>query len=601
MNEEIILRGLLNWWRDYCVIDSKEKPSLTPPKMPSFSGYIEMSKLSDVDKMGLELLYESPFANQTNSESYDNISRLFARALTMFLPESGRFWKDIQLATLLCENNIAFQKELESLVCTCLAASTPDRQKWLDAISLGKWDSSRAIYSIDKGQLAYLEKEWKTTKDPISIWNDRIMHINILEESFLPVTILLKANASEWIAEFERLPLPIVKQTFINSNWHIFTDRIISDMICKSSPVFDEGTWTRNTAALYALTLILRSVFSDEQLRDDYSIDVEQSEAKLIEFFSKYRKRTQDGIILLQTIQLWLLNEYRSSIRRKSSKSHEIALNAITKELAKSNEQRTEGGWSELLGEVLLDDERSKHLSYANDNALSHWNWFCNLLKAQDKDLLDSVEQFITNDQLNLSAHWSGRCLANLPTVQESWEQAWDSFDMQREEIWHSEYNYRSIPLLTSIALLEAGLGSLSWMATEGKDINEVDDLWKLLVKSTFSIWIRQGRTMDEKCTRTFVRAIAWICVIKEGNIKPHFLYLISLIGDDNELISTIIFTLKVNGISTTDIKTWVANSDIDIAMCLEQLIKWEEWSQKPKSHQLEDIQKLRSELTTLK
>ncbi len=387
-----LLTALAAWWNDYCQVDRAQKASLNPPPLSNIVEYLQGQgvALSDELRDGFTRFNQHPISNDTRSVFYDVASILLARAVAETLPESNAFWSDIQLALLLCEHNETFRSEMESIIVKRLHPESSHRGVWVEAIQRDGWCDVRAIYTMDKPQIAAIKREWDKRTTPFSIWDER-SYINILPESYYPLVLLLRSSSPEWVGEFERVPLPIVKAAFIS--WHNseISDDNILELAQKSLPVFEHGQWTRKTAALYApLLAIQRARHKQQGSVDEEGADNEKTRQFLLMIFRALSLRPEDGKEIVQAFQEWLIREYRRELVHKHLESEQVSLDTITEVLAGIEEARTNGSWNALLSEILIATKRNPALA-EDETAVHHWAWFKKLLIEMDEELMGSM------------------------------------------------------------------------------------------------------------------------------------------------------------------------------------------------------------------
>lgn len=574
-----ISEGLIAWWKDYCDADLEQEQTLSPPLLPDINKFLSSRglKVSNELHEGFSKLNESTRSNDQNAIV---AARVIASAVTEALAESDNIWSDIQLALLAFEHNEAFNSALEKRMIEKLGRDNASRSKWIDAIKNGLWNESRAIYSIDKHRLQIIKKTWETCSDPYEVWHERRSYISILSESYYPVLLLLRSSSPEWVEEFERLPLPAIKNSFIH--WHendISEDQIL-ELVRTSEPIYEGNKWNRNTTVLYAPILAMRKIIGREeeakgegQERPTTEVNLsEESEYFLKQVFQEILNRPFDGVPIIRALQEWLIAQTQNDFDVQSPQYSKASLEVVTDVLAAVKDARTGGGWLALQGEIILEHTRNATLNEDNE-ACALWRWFNKLLMDCDEGLLMSVESHKSDNQLNWYAAWSGRCLANLTDPIGKWVNAWGDLDSLRERALHDSLSNRR-ELMSNIALIEAGCGALSWLYDNEKG-NDAHNLWKKLVDAGHYLWLCSSQDISAPSHRTLVRCLAWIAELLPDKRQENLRYFISLVGEDHYLLSHVAWILYNSGTSMEQLYHWFTENDLKLDTVLNGVIRW--------------------------
>ncbi len=135
-------------------------------------------------------------------------------------------------------------------------------------------------------------------------------------------------------------------------------------------------------------------------------------------------------------------------------------------------------------------------------------------------------------------------------------------------------------PILGSVALIETGLGVLSWRVKEyEKTVSS--DFWNLLLELAFTIWVRRCSPFSDTTQRTMVRCMAWAYALFEKDIEKHFATFANMVGESHELLSHIALTLHANGIVATQLAAMFKASSLSLSTTLDEVIKWAELTKK--------------------
>lgn len=567
----VIEACLSKWWIEFCdqdTIDPKRPYDI--PELPNFEQYFQECHVSVSGDLlnGFAQFSDDPHRNEDEGINFDVASILIARAVANGLLDTSNAWTKISLAMILCEYNEAFEEQFDRYICEKLSPSNPERSKWIESLRRGEWSADRAVYSSNRQQVESLKAIWEREQNPFSVWDEYCGFLGISPDSFYPLVLLFKASCKEWVSEFERLPMPVVKGAFIDCYSTEFDQTRIFELIDKAPPIFSEGSWNRNTALLYVPLIVLQRM-AEADVADEFK-------ASLHEIFERLLARP-DGVEVVSRFQEWLLKEYRNSLGKGREGSLGEVLECLTKVISDKNENRSEGDWFVLLGEVLAEHERNPNL-VKSSNIDIQWTWLKLLLLEKDDALLSCLANYATAEQISYFAVWAGYLLSCSADINEEWEKAWHELDRQRELAWHWNYEGDD-PILGSLALIEIASGAISWkLEQEDKDV--LFKFWEKLLTYVYSLWVKRSDYFAETCQRTLVRCVVWgVTLFKD--LKKCIPIVIDTIGNDSELYSHIVLNLHANGIDGKNIVAEFQAYGLDLSRLMTETIEWSDLSQK--------------------
>jgi len=420
---------LVNWWKEYYEEDraASEISYKTPPINP-FCEIFEVTGLEVPKELkdGFEEFRSNPTGDDVDDLYYDAVSILIARAVAESIIDSPSSWRDIRLALIVCEYNSAFMKELEQYIVERLKRED-SRSKWVEALKRGEWEAERAVYSTDRSNVESLKVAWEREKEPFSVWDETTGFLGISSDSFYPLVLLFRAQLPDWVAEFERLPLPVVKYAFIDSLKCEFSKERVMELIKNAPPLFADDTWTRNSAILYAPILCLRKATSGEPKgQEPPSLKTE-----LAEILNSLISRPDDGLIISWHFQEWLLEQYHAALGRGQAEVLQPVINAVTELLAGKAQTFPQPNWFCLLGAILVEYERVSASQVLGIPESLYERYLC-LLKDLDDDLLSILSSYSSSRQLEFYSYWSGYLFTAFSSFQCKWGEAWLALNQQR-------------------------------------------------------------------------------------------------------------------------------------------------------------------------
>jgi hypothetical protein len=543
-------------------------------------------KLSDALLAGFTALAEYSIADRGKlGAPFDAASILMARGVAAALLEMQHPWRSHIHAKLVFEHNPAFWHEFNQLAINGLRHERPEREAWIRALgSVGETanDYAMMLFSEERKYLPTLQKNWEGEQNPYSVWvyHPWQVQINGFADILFPLSLMLKSGSKEWVDAFERLPLPGIKEAFLDWAENTIEWTHLEQLASHGSPVFIDGTWTRKTATLYAPFVGYRKAVAELfPLGEEIATSDGEVGDSLKRVFQAVCNREGDGAQIAWAFQEWLVGEHERllSIREKQSRASWLTLNVISEVLADVHDIQRKDGNRVLLCEILVGMERDPARPYG-EVARGHWDRLVALLDAGDKGIFSWLEETSSNGKTSWFSCNTGYCLLGTREVRPIWAMAWEGLELQRERSYHIRSGYLEDPILGSVGLIEAGLGTFCW----GTPVNKLDDaerfqFWCALLAASHSLWLyRNGCDVSE---RTLLRCMLWAGKALNGQMQDCLKKFIGLVGENSEFLSKLASNLTANGMDSEAVNAYLNEVGVNLETHKKSLVQWEELS----------------------
>jgi hypothetical protein len=276
-----------------------------------------------------------------------------------------------------------------------------------------------------------------------------------------------------------------------------------------------------------------------------------------------------------------------------------IVLQAATQALTGIESGCQFNGWTSLLGSMLIEEVRSPD-TLKREIAEGQWenfNALCSLKEedhAPNEELSTWLAEYTSEGEIGWLGQWAGRALAWTPHAAKCWEKSWHDLWLQREVAWHRRELSTPDPLLGSVAIIEAGLGSLLW---KNSPLADKLTLWKRLVVASVFLWHRRPDRRMAVPERTILRCVAHAPFVFGTDLQDHVVHLVMLLGTREYLLTKLSQVLCQNGVTLPNVVRWFMNCEVELLELTEKEI---DWANLTESKNVAELSKYRDDLASL-